>query len=148
MLPPWTYRGEWFQPLPNVIHANSWFGFVYIITNHNNDRVYFGKRQFETYKKETQNWWSYWGSSKPLQKDLDLFRYQNFSREVLTIWNTDKELRYEEDRIMFEHDVLKAKLPNGEYKYYNQCIGGKWYRKNLEPKVEFKKPVGVVIPNW
>ena len=68
------------------------------------------------------DWQNYWGSSTILQEDIIKKGESNFERKILRLCKTRGEVNYWEVKVMFEKDVLSAKLPNGDYKYYNENI--------------------------
>ena len=77
------------------------------------------------------DWQNYWGSSTILTEDVLRQGEQNFRREIIRLCKTRGEVNYWEVKIMFEKDVLSAKLPNGDYKYYNENIMMKFTRSNI-----------------
>ena len=72
-----------------------------------------------------------WGSSTILQEDIIKKGESNFERKILRLCKTRGEVNYWEVKVMFEKDVLSAKLPNGDYKYYNENIMMKFTRSNI-----------------
>ena len=102
------------------IHPEEWVGFVYIIKNKTNGRIYIGKKVFwnNTKKKLTKteiaeqtgpgrkpthkvvtkesNWLTYWGSNKELLEDVKRLGPDNFERKVLKLCKTKKQLTYYE----------------------------------------------------
>ena len=77
------------------------------------------------------DWQNYWGSSTILTEDVLRKGEHNFRRKILRLCKTRGEVNYWEVKIMFEKDVLSAKLPNGDYKYYNENIMMKFTRSNI-----------------
>tara|TARA_R110000851_G_scaffold294499_1_gene449188 strand:- start:228 stop:668 length:441 start_codon:yes stop_codon:yes gene_type:complete len=120
------------------------FGFVYIIENLDNKRLYIGKKQlvfsrkvkkgkkelilmkdkrrskFKTILKES-DWLDYTGSSKELGADID--KGHKIIKTIIDICYSRSDLSYSEARYLFRCDVLNDK------RYYNKNILGKFYRK-------------------
>ena len=70
------------------------YGFVYLITNLENNRKYIGKKLFWFSKtkqvkgkkkriKVPSDWQTYYGSSDELQKDVILYGQDKFQRQIL-----------------------------------------------------------------
>lgn len=111
-------------------------GFVYVITNTQNGRMYIGKKlaKFKTtrYKMHTQkngkkvrkrirgavssDWQDYYGSSDALAKDLQQLGKEKFVREILYYCNSKAECNYVEAREQFNRKVLESD------QYYNGHI--------------------------
>lgn len=128
---PWYYEGEIFDP--NAEDIEQYAGFVYLIINHNNDRMYIGKKFFWSVKKlpplkgksrkrikrVQSDWKNYWGSSNKLLADIEESGLDNMERHVLRLCNTKTECAYYELKEQMDRNVL---LTN---EYYNEFIGGK-----------------------
>lgn len=79
------------------------FGFLYCIHNKATNQFYWGKKQFfhggkkksKTHGKE-MSWRTYTGSSEHLKKDIALFGNDNFSFEIVEVYNTKGGLYYAE----------------------------------------------------
>ena len=120
----WFYKGEEFTEIP----ANA-FGFIYIITNRNNDRKYIGKKNFYFTRlkkikgkirkrriKFESDWKDYWSSSEILKKDIKKLGEENFKREILHICFKKHDLSYLELREQIERNVLES------FEYYNEFV--------------------------
>ena len=127
----WIYRNEPVTELPTDCA-----GFVYLITNTQNGRMYVGKKlaRFKTtrYKMHTQkngkkvrkkirgavasDWQDYYGSSDALLKDLEKLGPDKFRREILYYCRSKAELNYIEAREQFSRKVLESD------QYYNGHI--------------------------
>ena len=127
----WTHRGKPVDQLPDDC-----VGFVYVITNTQNGRMYIGKKlaKFKTtrYKMHTQkngkkvrkrirgavssDWQDYYGSSDALAKDLQQLGKEKFLREILYYCNSKAECNYVEAREQFNRKVLESD------QYYNGHI--------------------------
>ena len=115
----WKYNGKVFIP-PKDFSPEVMYGFIYQITNTENNRKYIGKKFF--WKKKTlpitksrkrkkrllveSDWRTYCGSSKYLVEDIEKMGLQKFDREILYIGTMKGELAYIEAKIQFEKEVL------------------------------------------
>ena len=119
----WTYHNEIVNELPEDCA-----GFVYIITNTNNNKKYIGKKLAKfakvKYKMHTQkngkkvkkkirskvdsDWQLYYGSSDALTKDVEEIGTDNFSREIIYYCKSKSELSYIEAREQFKYKVLES----------------------------------------
>jgi hypothetical protein len=127
----WIYNGETVEALPEDC-----VGFVYLITNTSNGRMYIGKKlaKFKktTYKtvklkngtkkkqrirsKIDSDWQTYYGSSDELLNDLEQLGADTFTREILFYCKSKAECSYIEAREQFSRRVLESK------DYYNGQI--------------------------
>jgi hypothetical protein len=123
-------------------------GFIYLITNIINNKIYIGRKSLysninkKLTKKELSeqtgpgrkptkklvtsesNWKLYCGSSKELLKDIKEIGEDKFTREILHLCNTKKQLTFYEIQYQIIYKVL-------EVDSYNDNILGKFYRKDL-----------------
>jgi hypothetical protein len=127
----WTYQSKIIETLPEDC-----IGFVYLITNTVNGRMYIGKK-LSKFSKTTQktvklkngtkkkkkirgkidsDWREYWGSSPNLTADIEALGKDNFTREILYLCISKAEMSYIEAREQFERGVLETDL------YYNGII--------------------------
>lgn len=91
------------------------YHYVYKIINNNptdERKYYIGVRTAKgcTPNEDTK----YWGSSKYLKAAIDEIGLENFSKEILSTWETRKEAISEEIRLHEELDIVKNK------EYYNK----------------------------
>ena len=127
----WYYQDSPVETLPEDC-----IGFVYIITNLTNGRMYIGKKLAKfsktTYKtvklkngnkkkkkirsKIDSDWQTYYGSNDELNKDVTTLGADNFRREILYYCKTKAECSYIEAREQFSRRVLESK------DYYNGHI--------------------------
>jgi hypothetical protein len=127
----WLYQGTEVTDLPDDC-----VGFVYLITNKSNNRMYVGKKLSKfaktTYKvvkqkngvkkkkrirsKIDSDWRDYYGSSDELNKDIELFGKENFTREILHYCKSKAVCSYIEAKEQFDRKVLESK------DYYNGQI--------------------------
>jgi len=143
----WLYKGN---KIDNIEDFGEYtpFGFVYIISNTVNNRIYIGKKFLQHKKtkklgkkimaeqtgpgrKKTKevsyaesDWKTYWGSCKPLLEDVKHLGEGNFQREILDLAWSSKHLSYLEAKHQFKTDVLETNS-------YNDNIQARYYRKDL-----------------
>jgi hypothetical protein len=122
---PWIYQG-----LPMLSAPADCQGFVYLITNLQNNRKYIGKKNFRRILKrkplagktnrrhsiQETDWQSYYGSNKELQEDVATLGPNTITREILKLCPNKTMMSYWETKLQFEHDVLLSD------DYYNQII--------------------------
>jgi hypothetical protein len=115
------------------------FGFVYHITNLTNQRQYIGRKYFWSFRtpkgkkrkvKQESDWKKYYGSCPELKEDVKKFGKENFRRKILSLHETKGKTNFEETRQLFINNVLSESLDNGNPKYYNSNILGRYYRKD------------------
>ena len=113
---PWTYLGKPFESED----INTYYGFIYRITNTINGHDYVGRKCFKTIKKRPPlkgkknkrretvetDWKEYWGSSPRLQADIDLLGKDKFTREIIHLCESRGETNYLEAYYQFKEDVL------------------------------------------
>ena len=124
-------------------------GFVYLITNLTNQRKYIGKKLAKfsktTYKTVTlkngtkkkkkikgkidSDWLDYYGSSNELNKDVENFGKDNFTREILFFCKSKAECSYVEAREQFARRVLESD------DYYNGQISVRVHGSHIKNKL-------------
>lgn len=127
----WIYNNEIITELPDDC-----VGFVYLITNLTNNRKYIGKKLAKFSRTTTKtvtlkngskkkkkvrskidsDWQDYYGSSNELNKDVESFGKENFTREILFFCKSKAECSYVEAREQFTRRVLEST------EYYNNNI--------------------------
>ena len=131
---PWTYMGSPFSGND----VGDYFGFVYLITNLTNQRLYIGRKylwSFRTPKgkkrkvKQESDWRKYYGSCPELKEDVDKLGKEFFKREILSLHSTKGKVNFEETRQLFLHNVL-TESQDGTPKYYNSNILSRYFRKD------------------
>lgn len=119
----WTFQNQPVEQLPDDC-----IGFVYLITNNTNGRMYIGKK-LAKFSKTTQktvklkngnkkkkkirtkvdsDWRDYYGSSPELSKDVEQIGKHNFQREILYYCKSKAECSYIEAREQFSRRVLES----------------------------------------
>lgn len=140
----WKYLGNDITSLEDVPQGA--IGFVYKITNTQNDKFYIGKKVFfitrkmkisnrEKKKTETMkrfkyvskesDWKTYYGSCQELKDDINKSDKSLFKREILQFCKTKKGMTYLELEYQIKYNVL-------ENNSYNNNILGKFYKKDIE----------------
>ena len=146
MSPFWFYNDTQVSSLDQL--PDGIVGFVYKITSKESGKIYIGKKQIESVrnkpltKKEISEWdrpgrvpkkrkvvsesdWvNYWGSSKTLQEDLKTFGKDRFTRQILHLCFSKKQLSYYETYYQFKYKVLHIDS-------FNDNILGKYFRKDI-----------------
>ena len=131
----WTYEG---QPFTSDM-IGEYFGFVYLITNLDNDKMYVGKKWFwstrklpplkgKTRKRKVQkesDWQKYYGSSDEVKLLVEQHGENNFKREILRLCKTKGECSYYELVEQVDREVLLRD------NYYNEFIGVKIHSKHI-----------------
>jgi|TARA_B110000977_G_scaffold186775_1_gene253149 hypothetical protein len=137
----WLYNGKPFTS--EMIEDN--LGFVYMITNTKNGKIYIGKKGLMSKRRlpplkgtkrkrikivET-DWKKYCGSSEEVKLLVEEHGIDLFHREIVRLCKTKGQLNYYEAKLQFETDCL---LKPDEY--YNAFIGCKINRSHLLTKVK------------
>ena len=127
---PWTYKGTAFTS----DDIDSFFGFVYRITNLQSGKQYIGRKYFTSRRKPRggkrkvtteSDWKCYYGSSKELKEDVKELGRSVFRREIISLHRTKGWVNYEETRQLFLNNVLSE-----DENYYNSNILGRYMKKN------------------
>lgn len=116
-------------------------GFVYLIQDVSTGQSYIGKKNFyqsrmkkkSGSKRKTRvttesNWRSYISSCRPLQDEMKSRGKDTFRFEILTLCKTKRELTYCEQEEQMRRNVLRATLPDGSPAFWNDSIGGRFFR--------------------
>jgi hypothetical protein len=115
------------------------FGFVYNITNLTNERQYIGRKYFWSFRtpkgkkrkvKQESDWKKYYGSCPELKEDVKKLGKEKFRRKILSLHETKGKTNFEETKQLFINNVLIETIDNGDPKYYNSNILGRYYRKD------------------
>lgn len=136
----WLYEGNEFTS--DMIGEN--FGFVYQITDLDNDKKYIGKKWFwsttkrpplkgktrkRTVVKES-DWHQYYGSSDEVKQLVESRGRDKFKREILRLCKTKGECSYYEAKYQFDFDVLLRD------DYYNELISCKIHSRHMRNRNE------------
>ena len=131
----WYYDNK---PLAEV--PDGYVGFVYIITDKSNGKMYIGKKGFlarktlpplkgKTRKRRSlveSDWKDYYGSSIEVKQLVEERGGDNFHREILHLCKSKSEMGYLEAKEQFDRNVLL------DDNYYNGIISCKIHRKHVQ----------------
>ena len=126
-------------------------GYIYMTTNLETGRSYIGKKNFfhknniKLGKKELaalpvtrgrtkttklvvkpSDWKTYYGSANEIKEDLKKYPKDKFTRVILRLCKTKKELTYFECKYLFQYGVLE---PGNNY--INDNVQGRFFKKDL-----------------
>lgn len=135
---PWYYQNEVFEPDEDFLKGL--VGFVYCMTNLDENKKYIGKKLFWSSKilpitktrkrrkriKVESDWKNYYGSSQAVMALVE--RNVHFRRDIIHLCRTKGECSYYEAKEQFAQDVLLRD------DYYNDFIGCKIHSKHLKYK--------------
>ena len=138
----WLWEGKPF----NTSDINTFFGFVYIITNTLTGKKYIGRKYFYSTNRVKQknkkvrkiirkesDWYKYYGSSKTLLADIKQFGKENFRREILSLHEGRGDVNYYE----LKEQILRNVLEHDDY--YNDNIMTRFYRKKNKTMSVFSR---------
>lgn len=146
----WNYQGKPIQTIEDLPDHENLHGFVYLIKNLANGKIYVGKKALyhktkkkisKTEKEKTKtrkifhrgvkesDWKKYHGSCLELKNDIKELGEDCFERIILVLCKTSKYLGYMEVVMQIQHRVI-------EVDSYNGNILGKYYRRDMENLTE------------
>jgi hypothetical protein len=111
-------------------NIEDYLGFVYVVTNLQNNKKYIGKKVFWNkirrkplkgkkrvrLDKKESDWKDYYGSSNKLLSDVEKYGKDNFKREIIILCKSKFELSYFELLEQIKNNVLL------DDNYYNEII--------------------------
>jgi hypothetical protein len=138
----WTYNDKIFT----TEDIDSYYGFVYTITNHVNNKKYIGKKLFWSSKTKQVNkkkkkfkvesdWKDYYGSNDELKKDIEKYGKENFSRTIIHLCKSKGECSYLEAKEQFNNNVIESD------EYYNGWIMCRVATSHIKDLIERNKLV-------
>lgn len=139
--------GHWDISAVGEFEPTDFFGFIYEIEQLSTGKAYIGKKQFKFKRKKTKSntsrtkdsdWRDYTSSSEFVNELIEEVGKSDFAFRILLLCTGRCMLGYEEESIQRERDVLRARLPNGERKFFNRTIGYKNFA-GLEKQTEEAK---------
>ena len=113
--------GHWSVDIVGEFDPAEFFGFIYEIEEVDTSRKYIGRRQIKV--KGKTDWRKYTGSCKELNEIIKQNGKEKFIFRILILCSGKCQLTYEEESTQYSLNVLRARLPNGERKYFNKTIG-------------------------
>jgi len=136
LMSDWTYQGAIFTS----DRINDYYGFVYEITDTDNQKKYIGKKFFWNKKrlpplkgrKNKRNklvesdWKEYYGSSEAVKQLVEESGKERFKREIIKLCKSKGECSYWEAKLQFSYDVLLKD------EYYNEFIGVKIHSAHVK----------------
>ncbi len=136
----WLYNNEPLIEIPEKA-----VGFVYLITNLQNNKKYIGKKQFYFQKSIQKNlkkkkvkvesdWRTYTGSNEELNEDIKNFTPE-LKKEIIQICCSKSQLSYIEAYHQFINNVLLKE------EYYNNWISVRVTRRHL---TKYKKTAWLI----
>lgn len=135
----WFFNNEPFTEAPD---KDDYYGFVYVITNLTNGRMYVGRKYFfkKRKKKITEsNWKEYYGSSEELLADIERLGLHCFRREIISLHPTKGDVNYFETKELFSRNVLEEKNEQGERLYYNRNIMSRYFVQKDTTSLETRR---------
>lgn len=129
----WLYNGQEFTD--EMI--NDYHGFVYIITDLDNNRQYVGQKLFWTPKTRTikgkkkrikviSDYKEYFGSNEELKERVKQLGADKFKREILYLCKSKGNMNYLELREQIDRRVMESDA------FYNSFCGGKIHKKHVK----------------
>lgn len=90
------------------------YGFIYITTNNTNNKKYIGKRKIKNSKSDA----NYLGSGELLNKAIDKYGRENFTKEIIDYAYTKEELNEKERHYIQKYNATQSSM------FYNIHQGG------------------------
>jgi hypothetical protein len=130
-----TWNGHW--DFPDKLDPASYTGFIYIIADNNNRKLYLGKKQYKGTGKLNKglesNWRWYISSSKELSEQVKLYGKENFDFIAIEQYKSKGALSYAET-----WSLMRVEAPSNRSVWYNLLVNKvSWVVK--EPVTELHK---------
>lgn len=134
----WIYKNKEFDPVEYSFEDLT--GFVYCVTDLDNNKKYIGKKTFwstqrlkplkgktrRRVRKKESDWKTYHGSNEEVKLLVENHGTKRFKREILRLCKSKGEMTYFEMKEQFDRKVLFSD------EYYNEFIGGKIHSKHVK----------------
>lgn len=128
----WYYNNQPVTEMPA-----DYVGFVYLIENLTNGRLYVGKKLFKFSKSKQvkgkrkkflveSDWQDYYGSNDELKEDVARLGSDNFKRTILYYCKNKGSMSYLELREQMDRRVLELDT------YYNAWVSAKIHKKHVK----------------
>ena len=136
----WTYQGKEMSDISQTPEGS--IGFIYLIKNLSNGRLYIGRKSFMSTRKKRLTikekalpgnsrkifkievkelpWKTYTGSCKPLNEDIK--NGDEYTKEILRFCSSKKQLAYYELKELLCNGVIECES------YYNENVAGKFFK--------------------
>ena len=146
--------GHWDTALVGEFDECQLWGFVYEIEDRLTGKSYIGKKNFRIKRQKTKKdpsrtkdsgWREYCSSCKPLCEAIVERGPSDFIFRILLLCAGKCMLSYEEESVQRARDVLRARLPNGDRKFYNNVIGYKNFNGLEKQTLETKRLRSAVV---
>ena len=137
--------GHWETTLE--FDPDDWFGFIYRVTNLQNNMEYIGRKRLHRILKKRvkgrknkktvikeSDWQTYTTSSTVINEMIEEFGIKLFKFEIIELCATNGQLSFREVELQWEEKVLTATFEDGSRKYYNGQIGAIKFRPAKNPK--------------
>ncbi len=142
----WIYKNKPITCLEDIDKYETIVGFIYMITNLKDNRIYIGKKVLHNSRKtritkkekletptrkvfkrviKESDWKDYFGSCIELKQDIKKLGTKYFKREILEFSCTKKYLTFCELEYQIKYDVLKNDSYNGN-------ILSRYFTKDME----------------
>lgn len=142
-------NGHW--QYPKEFNPEDWTGFIYRIVDLDTKREYIGKKFFnKTIRKKVKNrtnrkkvikssdWKTYTGSCKELNAEIELRGKDRFEFYIESLHECRSSLAYREVEVQILENVMRAKLPTSEKKFYNGMISPIKFKVTDETALELE----------
>lgn len=144
---PWIYNG---QPIVEL-DIDKYYGFIYKITNKETGKFYIGKKNLHSYKTQIKhilneqtgrmnkvrdilvsesNWRDYFSSSLEIRNEIKVFGKSAFTREILLLVRTKKQLTYYEAKYQFMTGCLEPGVNSYNDNIFGRFFPGDFYSKD------------------
>lgn len=145
----WAYPGDF--------EITDWFGFIYRVVDNSNGMHYIGKKQFWSITRKVvkgkknrkivkaeSNWKKYTSSSEHLNKAIVEKGMEQFTFLIESLHATKASMHYAEVESQINEDVLRAKLTNGDRKYYNKMVANMRFLPPVETSAETAHKIAAI----
>lgn len=147
---PWIFKG---QPVVDLCadDLDTYYGFIYKITNKETGKFYIGKKNLHSYKTQIKhvlnertgrmnkvrdilvsesNWRDYFSSSIEIKNEIKTLGKGAFLREILIFVPTKKQLTYYEAKYQFMTGCLEPGVDSYNDNIFGRFFPGDFYSKD------------------
>jgi Putative endonuclease segE, GIY-YIG domain/NUMOD3 motif len=146
--------GHWNIDAVGEFDPEDWVGFIYEIEHLPTGRLYIGRKMFRAKRKKTKSnssrtkssdWQTYTSSSETVTGMIKDEGKDQFAFRIILLCIGKCMLNYEEESIQRACDVLRARLPDGSRKYFNNTIGYKNFGGLEKQTEETKRKIAAAL---